>query len=140
MDSPDDAESLRHEPLLRRFVPDSLSNQVPATAFRPTENDTTGISVSLENLPDPIGRVLAMARTPRERYSVCRFVLSGFDELSVSRSPEPHDPGHGTIPELAPPYGKLKNSDARKIKLREWQAELVRRSTVIHFAGMTLSS
>jgi hypothetical protein len=139
MNPPDDAEALRSEPLLRRFIPDPQSNRIPSNAFRPTKNDVTGISVSLETLPDPIVRVLSKTRKPQDRYSVCRFDLIGLNELSIHRSPEPYDLGHCTIPEIAPPYDELKNSDHRKIQLREWQAELSRRSTVIHNAGDSIS-
>lgn len=123
------------EPLLRRFIPQAGSTAIPATAFRPNPKDITGISVSFEKYPNPIDRVLARTNRPPSDYSVCRFDLSDLPQLSVVAAPEPDDEGHATIPEIAPPYQELAKSDARKIQLKEWQEELVRRSNIIHHAG-----
>jgi len=122
--------------LLRRFLPAPGSPAVPAAAFRPTAEDATGISVSFAAVPHPIARVLADTRRPAGDYSVCQFDLTGLDELTVLPSPTMKDPGHATIPEIAPPYEALKNSDERKIRLKTWQAELARRAKVVHPAAV----
>ena len=125
--------------LLRRFLPALGSPAIPAAAFRPTPADATpglpvGISVSFADLPNPIARVLADTRRPAGDYSVCQFDVAGLDGLTVLPSPTEKDPGHATIPEIAPPYDKLKDSDERKIRLKTWQAELARRAKVVHTA------
>lgn len=127
------------EPLLRRFLPEGGDPAViPAAAFRPNANDTTGISVSLQSLPHPIQRVLADTRKPASSYSVCVFSLHELDELTVELSPTPSDPGHATIPQICPPYEELKKSDERRIRIKNWTVALMRRSRTIHRAGDTL--
>ena len=125
----------RDEPLLRRFLPDPASSAIPAAAFRPTRNDLTGISVSIERYPNPIVRVLSDTNRPAACYGVCRFDLAGLTELSVASSPTALDPGHATIPEICPPYDELAKSDQRRKKIKDWQEALWRRSIVIHRAG-----
>jgi len=129
----------REEPLLRRFLPEPFSSAIPAAAFRPTREDTTGISVSFQDrFADPLGRILADTRKPASSYSVCRFNLVGFGELSIDSSPTVSDPGHATIPEISPPYDELAKSDERKKRLKDWQEALRRRAIVIHNAGASI--
>ena len=123
---------------MRRFLPTQNNAVIPSTAFRPTAEDVTGISVSFQSYPTPIHRILTDTRKPPECYSVCEFDLYQMNGLSVFPSATNADPGHATIPEIAPPYDELKNSDERKIQLRAWQAELVRRASIIHNAGDSL--
>lgn len=123
------------DPLLRRFLPDADCQAVPANAFRPTKNDTAGISVSFERFPNPIRRILTDVRRRPEEYAICRFGISGISGLSVAPDPNSHDEGHATIPEISPPYDELSKTDKRKIQIKEWQEELVRRSQIIHRPG-----
>jgi hypothetical protein len=125
-------EECRTELLLRRFLDESGTGIVPASAFRPTKNDVDGISVSLERLPNPIDRVLADTRRPKTDYGVCQFNLIGLPELSIALSPTAADEGHATIPQMAPPYDELAKGHTRRIQLRDWQDELRRRAVVIH--------
>jgi|GEM_PF-3552899 len=125
------------ETLLRRYLPEpGGTGTIPAAAFRPTESDKTGISVSYrDRFPKAIGRVLADTHRPAAQYSVCEFDLQGSNGLTVEPSPTPADPGHATIPEICPPYDKLKNSDERKIRIRSWTVELSKKAKTIHQAG-----
>jgi hypothetical protein len=123
----------------RRFLPNPLfPDRLVASAFRPTPGDLDGISISRVELPNAIRRVLADTRRKPEEYSVCQFDLIGLIELTVIDSPTTADPGHASIPEIAPPYEKLLESDERKMRIRAWTAELVRRSAVVHSAGTAL--
>jgi len=123
------------EELLRRFTPDSQSGLIPINAFRPTPADTTGISVSRRDLPSPIRRVLSDTRQPAECYGVCTFNLVGLVELKAVLSPTDNDPGHATIPQIAPPYDGLKKSDPRYVLLKAYQDQLHKRSVIIHRPG-----
>ncbi len=123
------------EELLRRFTPDPQSGLLPIQAFRPTPADITGISVSRRDLPFPIRRVLSDTRHPAESYGVCTFNLVGLPELSAVLSPTDNDPGHATIPQIAPPYADLKKTDPRYAMLKAYQDQLHKRSQIIHRPG-----
>ena len=128
------------DPLLRRYLPDpGGTGVIPAAAFRPTESDNTGISVSFrDGFPNPVGRVLANTNRPTVEYCVCEFDLRGLEGLTVEPSPTLADPGHATIPEICPPYGELARRDKRRIRIKSWTVELSKSAKTIHCAGQEI--
>ncbi len=123
---------------LRRFKPNIKDpTLIPAEAFRPSQSDVDGLSVSQfgrPDLPNPIARVLANTRNPPETYSVCLFETSDQDAFTVIASPTQDDQGHAHIPELPASYCLLKSNDEKR-PFKMIMDDLRRRSTIIHNAG-----
>lgn len=95
-----------NESILRRIFKDNYDPSLPTPilpgAFRPTKDDTDGISVFREHLFSVI-ELLHSARKPPEFYVVARFRAADLLALGLSLVPtqtEDDPPGHVSIPEL----------------------------------------
>ncbi len=106
----------------QKFCNPDLPVPIPALAFRPNQNDTSGISVFRAWFVEPADTLVGVDADKRTTYYVARLAVRDLRKLGLSVVPEP-DPegpaGHSVIPELS-----WKAYQANKRPLREIQLEL----------------
>jgi hypothetical protein len=117
----DDSEFV-YRRIPQHFCDPDLPFPIPALAFRPNQNDTTGISVFRARFVTPGGTLAGVDANRHNRYFVTRLAVSDLKRLGLTVVPEP-DPngpvGHCVIPELS-----WNTYQANKKPLREIQLEL----------------
>jgi hypothetical protein len=104
--SPGQAPLAADEFILRRIHKNHCDVQLPRTihfaAFRPSNEDTTGLSVYRARYISP-AQVAAAGRKPGEYY-VARLPLQALYDLNLTVVPDEKaggPPGHAVIPELS---------------------------------------
>ena len=104
------------------FCDPNLPFPIPALAFRPNQNDTTGISVFRARFVSPSETLAAVDANKRNTYFVAQLAVSNLKRLGLTVIPEP-DPdgpvGHCVVPELS-----WNSYQTNKKRLREIQLEL----------------
>jgi hypothetical protein len=117
----DDSEFV-YRRILQRFYDPELPVPIPPLAFRPNQNDTTGISVFRARFVEPADTLVGVDADKRTTYYVAQLLIRDLRKLGLTVIPEP-DPegpaGHAVIPELS-----WKAYQANKRDLREIQLEL----------------
>ena len=122
--------------VLRRIHRNHCSRDLPRTihfaAFRPSREDTMGLSVFRE-LYVSAAQVAASGRKPGE-YFVARLSVKSLKDLGLTVFPDADlsaPPGHALIPELA-----LAEYERDKLRLKDVLLELARLAsqTIVHQA------
>lgn len=87
----------------RVYYDQHLPIPIQPAAFRPTQRDTTGISVLRERFATPADTLANLPPDKRADYYVVRLPVRDLLTLGLSVVPEPipgGPPGHAVIPEL----------------------------------------
>ena len=116
-----DSEFVYRRIPLKFYDPD-LPVPIPALAFRPNANDTTGISVFRARFVSPLETLASVDANKRNTYFVAQLAVRDLKKLGVTVVPEPVEAGpagHCVIPELS-----WNAYQADKKRLREIQWEL----------------
>jgi hypothetical protein len=117
----DDSEFV-YRRIPQRFYDPELPVPIPPLAFRPNQNDTTGISVFRARFVEPSDTLVGVDADKRTAYYVAQLLVRDLRKLGLTVIPEP-DPegpaGHTVIPELS-----WQAYQANKRSLREIQLEL----------------
>lgn len=82
----------------------NLPVPIQALAFRPNENDTTGLSVFRARFVHPRGTLANVETSRRTDYYVARLAVRDLIKLGLTFVPEPDlagPSGHAVIPELS---------------------------------------
>jgi hypothetical protein len=85
------------------FFDPALPMPVQRDAFRPTENDTTGLSVFRASFARPADALANLDSAKAKAYRVARLAVRDLRNLGLTVRPEPvpgGPTGHATIPEL----------------------------------------
>jgi hypothetical protein len=115
--------------VLRRIHQQHVEEGAPfpilATGFRPTENDTTGISFFREKfLSHPTVALSSVDAAKQNNYFLVRLAIRDIYPLELTMLPEPDPegpPGHAVIPELS-----WSAYQADKDRLKKIQYELAK--------------
>jgi hypothetical protein len=86
------------------YVDPALPIQVQRDAFRPTQNDTTGLSVFRAALAKPSEALANLDLAKAKDYHVVRLAVRDLQKLGLTVVPEPllgGPLGHAVIPELS---------------------------------------
>jgi hypothetical protein len=106
----EELEPVGHEESVLRRIPmsfyeEGLPTPIQRAAFRPNEQDTTGLSVYRARFVSSYSDVLRNVKPEkREKYYICRLCARDLFalNLTVVPDPDPEDiPGHCIIPELS---------------------------------------
>lgn len=106
----------------RSFYDENLALPIQPTAFRPNQNDMTGLSVFRSRFVAAQDTLANIPEEKRDDYVVVRIAVGELARLGLSVKPEPDlagPPGHAVIPELA---WDAYNADKKRLK--EVQLEL----------------
>jgi len=113
-----------------------LSLTVQPAAFRPTDDDTDGISVFRSRFATPAQALTIVAEAKRHLYCVASLPVSDLHSLSLSVKPAPIEQvqGHAVIPEL--------NSQAYQQNRNQWKPvqerlALLASKNLVHFPPET---
>ena len=90
----------------QNYIDARLAIPVQPAAFRPTEHDTTGLSVFRGCFVAPADTLADVDADKVQRYCVARLAVRALRELGLSVVPEPTKQGprgHAVIPELSRP-------------------------------------
>jgi hypothetical protein len=107
MDEHDPLEDgeLLYRRIHRTFLDPSVPIPIQLPAFRPTANDTTGLSLFRARfLAQPQDALANLAPDKAKNYYVTRLVVRDVRSLGLTIVPEPipgEPPGHAVIPELS---------------------------------------
>ncbi len=105
----------------QKFYDPELPVPIPPLAFRPNQNDTTGISVFRSRFVKPAETLTGVDADKRNTYFVAQLAVSDLRKLGLTVLPEP-DPngpaGHAVIPELNWKAYQANKRDLREIQLR----------------------
>jgi hypothetical protein len=85
------------------FYHENLTIAIQPTAFRPNQNDTTGLSVFRSRFVPAQDTLTNVPTGKRGDYVVVRIAVRELTRLGLSVKPEPDlagPPGHAVIPEL----------------------------------------
>ena len=101
-------------------------------AFRPSSNDTTGLSVFRAGFLNPVDTLANLEPSKRREYFVVRLAVRDLLRLGLTVVPEPDPdgpPGHAVIPELS-----WQAYQADKQRLKDIQLELAKLATtaIVH--------
>jgi hypothetical protein len=102
------------------FFDVALATSVQRDAFRPTQNDTTGLSVLRTNFAGPEDAFANLDPGKAKDYYVARLAVRDLRRLGLTVVPEPVPGGplgHAVIPELSWP--------AYQAQKQHWKAILV---------------
>jgi hypothetical protein len=113
----------------------TLPIPVQREAFRPTEHDTSGLSVLRANFARPEDTLAHLDPAKAKGYHVARLAVCDLRKLGLTVLPEPISggpPGHAVIPELSwPAY------EADKQRLKQTQIELAKLASaaIVHWSA-----
>jgi hypothetical protein len=88
----------------RSFYDAAISPPIRSEAFRPNNNDDTGLSVFRAWFVQPHETLTNIEAAKRNDYYVARLAVSDLKRLGLTTVPEPDPsgpPGHAVIPELS---------------------------------------
>jgi hypothetical protein len=108
----------------RVYYQADLPLPIQPAAFRPTPNDTTGISVFRARLVQPAATLANVDAGKQNEYYVARLAVRALRNLGLTVVPDPvpNGPaGHAIIPELS-----WQSYQADKRRLKQVQLELAR--------------
>ncbi|HYT93929.1 MAG TPA: hypothetical protein VEL76_34740 [Gemmataceae bacterium] len=108
----------------RNYYQAGLPMPVAVAAFRPTDLDTTGLSVFREPFVKAVDVLAGIADDKKNNYYVARLAVSDLRKLGLSVLPRPDPdgpPGHAEIPELSSAAYQ-----ADKQRLKQIQVELAK--------------
>jgi hypothetical protein len=122
----DESEPVHESEFVYRRVHDSffdaaLPVPIRSEAFRPSEQDSSGLSVFRQRFIDPKGTLTNIDPAKASRYYVVRLAVRDLLGLGMTVVPEPTStgaPGHAVIPELSWPAYSADKPRA-KVLLRE---------------------
>jgi hypothetical protein len=118
----------------RIYYDANLTIPVQREAFRPTDKDTTGLSVFRAQFAQPLDTLTGVDPAKAKDYYVARLSVRDLRKLDLTVTPDPladGPPGHAIIPELSwPAY------QASKQSLKPILVELARlaSSDIVHVA------
>ncbi len=101
-DPVDDSEFV-YRRIPRAYYDATLAIPVQREAFRPTENDTTGLSVFRAQFAHPLDTLATVDPAKAKDYYVARLSVRDLRKLGLTVAPNPladGPPGHAIIPEL----------------------------------------
>lgn len=81
-----------------------LGMRVQREAFRPTEQDTTGLSVLRARFAKPLDTLANLSEDKAKKYYVARISVADIRKLGLTVTSDPitgGPPGHAVIPELS---------------------------------------
>lgn len=110
--------------LHRTYYQAGLPIAVQFTAFRPTANDATGLSVFRAGFLGPADTLANVEPGKRNDYYIARIAVQDLLQLGLTVVPEPAPtgpPGHAVIPELS-----WQAYQADKQRLKQILVELAR--------------
>lgn len=113
---PVDASEFVYRRIHRSFLDPALELRVQPAAFRPNENDRTGLSVFRARFVQPAGTLANVLESKRAEYVIARIAVEQLTRLGLTVIPEPDltgPPGHAIIPELA---WDAYNADKKRLK------------------------
>lgn len=87
----------------RSYFQPGLAVPIQLAAFRPNQNDATGISLYREAFVTPVDTLCVVNPAKQNEYYVARLAVAALRSLglSVLAEPDPNGPpGHAVIPEL----------------------------------------
>jgi hypothetical protein len=122
----DELQPLEDSEFVYRRIPQSfydpgLPVPIPALAFRPNQNDTTGISIFRARFVEPAATLIGVDADKRDTYYIARLLVQDLRKLGLTVVPEP-DPdgprGHSVIPELSWKAYQANKRDLREIQLK----------------------
>jgi hypothetical protein len=105
---------------LSRYDPRAPSPVVAPDFLRPTERDTTGVSVFRDQcLSSPEQALLAVPDAKRMLYSIVKLPIALLQSYGLSVIPDPIEeaPGHMVIPELSIERYKANKESLKKVQL-----------------------
>lgn len=121
---PVDASEFVYRRIPRNYYQAGLPIPIHPAAFRPNQNDTTGLSVFRAAFVQPVDTLRNIDASKRNNYYVTRLAVQELHRLGLTVAPEPDPdglPGHAIIPELSwPAY------QADKQRLKQVQVELAK--------------
>jgi hypothetical protein len=86
----------------RSFYDAAISPPIRSEAFRPNNNDNTGLSVFRAHFVQPFDTLINIEPGKRNDYFVARLAVAELKKLGLTIVPEPGGPpGHAVIPELS---------------------------------------
>lgn len=106
----------------RQFYDPTLPMSIERLAFKPTSNDTTGISVFRARFVNPADILANIEAGKRNNYFVAQLAVHDLLQLGLTVVPDPDPngpPGHAIIPEM-----NLQAYQADKDRLTRIQVEL----------------
>ena len=104
-DPVDDGEYV-YRRIPRIFYDASLALPIQREAFRPTDKDTTGLSIFRAPFAQPLDALANVDPAKAKDYYVARLSVRGLRKLGLSVTPDAlaaGPPGHAVIPELSWP-------------------------------------
>src|SRR5690349_16137699 len=104
----------------RNYYQADLPMPVTVAAFRPNENDTTGLSVFRDRCVQPADVLANLDADKKKNYYVARIPVSALRQLGLTILPEPDangPAGHAVIPELSHAAYHADKKRSREIQL-----------------------
>jgi hypothetical protein len=108
----------------RIYYTAGLLMPIQAAAFRPSQQDTTGLSVFRAAFLQPADTLANLGASKRNEYYVARIAVQDLYQLGLTVVPEPDPagpPGHAVIPELG-----WQAYQGSKQRLKQVQVELAK--------------
>ena len=121
----------------RNFFDPALSLPIQLAAFRPNQNDKTGLSIFRARFVQPV-EVLVNLQSRRNDYLIARLAVRDLIRLGLTVIPEPNPsgpPGHAVIPEL---NWDAYNADKKRLKEVQHELALLASRDIVH--GLTAGS
>jgi hypothetical protein len=118
---PVDDQEYVYRRIPQRFCNPDLPVPIPALAFRPNQNDTTGISVFRARFVQPAEILAGVDADRRNSYYIARLLVQDLRGLGVTVIPEPvaqGPAGHSVIPELSWKAYQVNKRGLREIQLK----------------------
>jgi hypothetical protein len=109
-----------------------LPMPVQPVAFRPTQNDTTGISVFRASLVQPADTLANLEAGKRNEYYVARLAVRDLRALGLTVVPDPQPDGpagHAIIPELS---CQAYQTDKRRLKQVQLELARLASAEIVH--------
>ncbi len=131
-DQPIYANEFVYRRIHRTYYQAGLPLPVQPAAFRPSQRDTTGLSVFREFFVRPVDTLASVEASKRNDYYVARLAVQDLHRLGLTVVPEP-DPsgplGHAVIPELS---WQAYQADKQRLKVLQVELAKLASAEIVH--------
>jgi hypothetical protein len=129
---PVDEREFVYRRIHRAYYQAGLPIPIQPAAFRPNQNDISGLSLFRAAFVQPADTLASIEASKRINYYVARIAVQDLDRLGLTVVPDP-DPdgplGHAIIPELS---GQAYQADKQRLKQIQVELAKLASAAIVH--------